>query len=45
MIFHSMQTRYVLKNMMRDWSAEGAAERQQSYGRILQELKNVFSAW
>ena len=26
--------RYVLKNLVRDWSAEGAAEREESYGRI-----------
>lgn len=30
--------RYVLKNLVRDWSAEGAAERSQSYGRMLTEL-------
>lgn len=30
---------YVLKNLVRDWSAEGAAERAQSYGRILTELQ------
>ncbi len=31
--------RYVLKNLVRDWGAEGAAERAQSYGRILAELR------
>ena len=31
--------RYVLKNAMRDWSSEGAAERRQSYGRICDELQ------
>jgi len=30
--------RYVLRNLMRDWSVEGAAERAQSYGRITAEL-------
>jgi len=34
---------YVLKNLMRDWSADGAGEREQSYGRILSELKRVFA--
>lgn len=29
----------MLKNLVRDWSAEGAAERAQSYGRILRELQ------
>jgi carnosine N-methyltransferase len=29
----------VLKNLVRDWGAEGAAERAQSYGRILAELR------
>ena len=31
--------RYVLKNLMRDWGAEGAAERSQSYGKVVAELK------
>lgn len=39
------QVRYVLKNLVRDWAAEGQAERQQSYGRILQELKARFAGW
>ena len=30
--------RYVLKNLVRDWSADGAAEREESYGRILVKL-------
>ncbi len=30
--------RYVLKNLQRDWSAEGEVERAQSYGRIIAEL-------
>ena len=33
------QCRYVLKNLVRDWSEEGAPERAQSYGRILAELQ------
>ncbi|KAK9841240.1 hypothetical protein WJX74_002413 [Apatococcus lobatus] len=33
------KVRYVLKNMMRDWGAEGAAERSQSYGKVVAELK------
>lgn len=37
--------RYVLKNVARDWSAEGAAERAQSYGRILGELRRLFAGW
>lgn len=39
------QVRYVLKNLVRDWAAEGQAERQQSYGRIVQELKARFAGW
>lgn len=31
--------RYVLKNLVRDWSKEGAAERSQSYRKICQELR------
>lgn len=42
---YALQVRYVLKNLVRDWSAEGALERQQSYGRILQELKTRFADW
>jgi len=30
--------RYVLKNLTRDWGAEGAPERSQSYGRIAAEV-------
>lgn len=37
------KVRYVLKNLMRDWSAEGKEERQQSYGRITQELETRLS--
>ena len=29
----------MLKNLVRDWSAEGAPERSQSYGRILAQLR------
>ena len=29
----------MLKNLVRDWSAEGAPERSQSYGRILTQLQ------
>ncbi|KAI8463769.1 MAG: N2227-like protein-domain-containing protein [Monoraphidium minutum] len=36
------KVRYVLKNLARDWSAEGAAERAQSYGRICDELARLF---
>jgi hypothetical protein len=35
--------RYVLKNLVRDWSAEGALERAQSYGLLTQELKERFA--
>ena len=35
----SMCCRYVFKNLMRDWSQEGAPERTQSYGRICQEAQ------
>jgi carnosine N-methyltransferase len=37
------KVRYVLKNLVRDWSAEGAAERAQSYGPILSELRRVLA--
>jgi hypothetical protein len=40
-----LQVRYVLKNLVRDWAAEGAPERQQSYGRILGELQARFAGW
>ncbi|KAL3145964.1 hypothetical protein ABBQ38_015324 [Trebouxia sp. C0009 RCD-2024] len=33
------KVRYVFKNLMRDWSQEGAPERTQSYGRICQEAQ------
>lgn len=35
----------MLKNCARDWSAEGAAERAQSYGRICAELQRLFAGW
>lgn len=35
--------RYVLKNVARDWSEEGAPERAQSYGRICAELRRLFA--
>lgn len=33
------KVRYVFKNLMRDWSQDGAPERTQSYGRICQEAQ------
>eukprot|EP00873_Tetraselmis_striata_P012423 jgi/Tetstr1/432687/TSEL_022054.t2 len=36
---------YVLKNLMRDWSEDGAVERAQSYGRVLAEIKRIFADW
>lgn len=35
------KVRYVLKNVARDWSEEGAAEREASYGRIVAELRRL----
>ncbi|GAX79740.1 hypothetical protein CEUSTIGMA_g7181.t1 [Chlamydomonas eustigma] len=35
------KVRYVLKNLARDWSSEGAEERQKCYTPILQELKKL----
>lgn len=38
-VFHMhFTTRYVLKNVWRDWSANAAPERAQSYGRCCEEL-------
>lgn len=37
--------RYVFRNLMRDWSEEGAAEREQSYGRIVAELRRLLGEW
>jgi hypothetical protein len=39
------QVRYVLKNLVRDWSAEGALERQQCYARLVAQLKLCFEGW
>jgi carnosine N-methyltransferase len=39
------QVRYVLKNLVRDWSAEGALERQQCYARLVAQLKLCFQDW
>ena len=36
---------YVLKDLMRDWSEEGAEERTESYGRITAELQRLFAGW
>eukprot|EP00798_Chlamydomonas_sp_ICE-L_P009788 gene9788-7673_t len=38
------RVRYVMKNMVRDWSSEGAEERK-SYELILNQLKSVFADW
>lgn len=37
--------RYVFKNLMRDWSQDGAAERSQSYGRMCKEVQEQFKDW
>ncbi|KAK9387711.1 N2227-like protein-domain-containing protein [Lipomyces mesembrius] len=37
------QTRSSIKQVYRDWSAEGAAERQVCYGRVIRELNNLYS--
>lgn len=42
---HPLAPRYVLKNVARDWSAEGAGERAASYGRIVAELQRLFKDW
>eukprot|EP00878_Enallax_costatus_P031497 GHUV01034445.1.p1 GENE.GHUV01034445.1~~GHUV01034445.1.p1 ORF type:complete len:306 (+),score=71.38 GHUV01034445.1:288-1205(+) len=39
------KVRYVLKNLVRDWAAEGATERQQCFGRLVNQLKLCFSKW
>jgi hypothetical protein len=41
----AVQVRYVLKNLVRDWSAEGALERQQCYARLVAQLKLCFEGW
>ena len=38
------QVQYVLKNLARDWSADGANERERCYGPILRELRNLFGS-
>jgi carnosine N-methyltransferase len=45
LVLFALQARYVLKNLMRDWSAEGAEERAQSYGLIVAELRERFADW
>ncbi|KAK9374400.1 N2227-like protein-domain-containing protein [Lipomyces chichibuensis] len=37
------QTRSSIKQIYRDWSAEGAAEREVCYGRVIRELNNLYS--
>ena len=34
----------MLKNLARDWSADGADERERCYGPILRELRNLFGS-
>ena len=36
------KVRYVLKDLVRNWSEEGAAEREQSFGRILARVRGIF---
>ena len=36
------QVHYLLKNIYRDWSVEGAAERAESYGPIVAEVCRLF---
>ncbi len=36
------KVRYVLKDLVRNWSEEGAAEREQSFGRVLARIRNIF---
>lgn len=40
-----VQVRYVLKNLARDWGADGAAERAQAYDRIKAALRSAFDGW
>lgn len=40
---HASRVRYLLRNVVRDWSDEGRGEREQSYARILQELQRHVS--
>lgn len=37
------KVRYIIKNVTRDWTAEGRCEREQSYGRLLTELQRVLA--
>ncbi|KAK9358486.1 N2227-like protein-domain-containing protein [Lipomyces starkeyi] len=37
------QTRSSIKQVYRDWSAEGAAERQVCYGRVIRELNDLYN--
>lgn len=39
------KVKYVLKNLVRDWSQEGASERHATYSSILTELKSYFYQW
>lgn len=36
------KVRYIFKNLMRDWSEEGRAEREQSYGLLYKTIKQIF---
>ncbi|KAJ1963314.1 hypothetical protein IWQ62_003256 [Dispira parvispora] len=40
--FHMDKLRSTLRQLVRDWSAEGKAEREASYGPILDTLENLF---
>lgn len=39
------KVKYVLKNLVRDWSQEGAEERGATYALILTELKSLYYQW
>ncbi|KAK9246926.1 N2227-like protein-domain-containing protein [Lipomyces tetrasporus] len=41
--FQLEQTRSSVKQIYRDWSAEGAAEREVCYGRVILELNNLYN--
>jgi hypothetical protein len=41
--FPFQQVRCVLRNIVRDWTSEGAAERSECYAPILAELQSCFS--
>ena len=36
---NASRVRYLFRNLVRDWSEEGRAEREQSYGRMIKELQ------